>query len=85
MRRSKPIPPGSRTGTIPLTGNTYDNYGPAYVMLVTLAARGLERVIPWTKSDLRHLLYFLTFLVGRGAFYRIARRWLGPAAALGAT
>ena len=73
------------TGSIPLTGNTYDNYGPAYVMAVRLAARGLERIIPWTESDLRHLLYFFTFLAGIWSLYRIAKRWLRPTAALGAT
>ena len=72
-------------GSIPLTGNTYDNYGPVYVMAVALVARGLEKIIPWTESDLRHLLYFLTFLAGVWAFYRIGKRWLSPAAALGAT
>src|SRR5512142_1287124 len=50
------------SGTVPLTGNTYDNYGPAYVMLVALGARLLGLVVPWLTSDIRHLLYFLTYL-----------------------
>ncbi len=73
------------TGTVPLTGNTYDNYGPAYVMLVALGARLLGLVLPWLTSDLRHLLYFLTYLAGIWAFHALARRWLTAGAALGAT
>jgi hypothetical protein len=72
-------------GTIPLTGNTYDNYGPAYVMVVALGARLLGMVLPWITSDLRHLLYFVTFVVGMVAFDAICRRWLSRPAALGAT
>jgi hypothetical protein len=73
------------TGTVPEFGNTYDNYGPAYVMLVALGAHTLQFILPWSISDLRHLLYFFTFLAGIWAFYALARRWLGQAAALGAT
>ncbi len=73
------------TGEIPLTGNTYDNYGPAYVMLVALGARALQPLLGWSISDLRHLLYFVTFLAGIWAFYELAMRWLGRTAALGAT
>jgi hypothetical protein len=73
-----------QTGSVPLTGNTYDNYGPAYVMLTALGARLLSVVLPWTTSDLRHLLYFATFLVGLWAFHRLCRRWLSPIAAAGA-
>ncbi len=74
-----------RTGTVPLTGNTYDNYGPAYVMLVALGARLLGLVLPWITSDIRHLLYFITWLVGIWAFHVFSRRWLTEAAAFGAT
>jgi len=73
------------TGELPEFGNTYDNYGPPYVMLVTLGARGLQFLLPWSLSDLRHALSFLTFLFGIWAFYRLARRWLAQLAALGAT
>ncbi|MGE5250819.1 MAG: hypothetical protein ACM3QS_11475 [Bacteroidota bacterium] len=73
------------TGSIPVMGDTYDNYGPAYVMAVALVARGLHLFVPWLESDLRHLLYFFTFLAGLWAFYRLGRRWLRPPAALGAT
>ncbi len=73
------------TGVVPEFGNTYDNYGPAYVMLVSLGARALQTVIPWSISDLRHLLYFFTFLAGVWAFYELAKRWLSQTAAFGAT
>lgn len=73
------------TATVPEFGNTYDNYGPAYVMLVTFGARALALVIPWSLSDLRHLLYFFTFLAGVWAFHALAKRWLSQPAALGAT
>jgi hypothetical protein len=72
------------TGAIPVTGNTYDNYGPAYVMFVSLGAQFLGAALPWIPSDLRHLLYFLTFLAGIWAFHDLCRRWLSRNAALGA-
>jgi hypothetical protein len=72
-------------GSVPEFGNTYDNYGPAYVMLVALGARVLQLALPWSISDLRHLLYFFTFLVGTWTFYALARRWLSQTAAFGAT
>ena len=70
-------------GTVKLFGNTYDNYGPAYVMLVTLAAKPLQVI--FTESDARHYLYFLTFLAGIWAFHELAKRWLTRGAALFAT
>lgn len=73
------------TGSVPEFGNTYDNYGPAYVMLVSLGAQGLQSFIPWSISDLRHLLYFFTFLAGIWAFNSLAKRWLSQTAAFGAT
>jgi hypothetical protein len=73
------------TGAVPEFGDTYDNYGPAYVMLVTLGVRALQSVLPWSLSDLRHLLGFFTFLAGIWALYALARRWLSQTAALGAT
>ncbi len=74
-----------RTGSVPLTGNTYDNYGPAYVMLVALGARLLGLVLPWMTSDIRHLLYFITYAVGIWALYVFAGRWMTRPAAFGAT
>ena len=50
-----------------------------------LGARALQFVLPWSLSDLRHLLYFFTFLAGVWAFYSLAKRWLSQTAALGAT
>ena len=72
------------TGSITLTGNTYDNYGPAYVMLVALGARMLGLLVPWITSDLRHLLYFITYLLGIWALYELCERWLSRNASLGA-
>jgi hypothetical protein len=72
------------SGDIPLTGNTYDNYGPAYVMLTALGARLLSLVVPGYVSDLRHFIYFLTFLLGIWAFYQLCRRWLSRVASVGA-
>ncbi|HVN14658.1 MAG TPA: hypothetical protein VMT73_02870 [Anaerolineales bacterium] len=73
------------TGNIPIIGNTYDNYGPAYVMFVSLGARALGAFIPWINSDLRHLIYWFTYLVGIWAFYELAKRWLSQTGAIGAT
>lgn len=73
------------TGSVSITGNTYDNYGPAYVMFVSLGARMLDRLLGWGVSDIRHLLYFFTFLAGVWAFYELAKRWLSTRAAVGAT
>jgi hypothetical protein len=67
-------------GAVPIFGNTYDNYGPAYVMLVTLAARPFE--IIFTTSDARHFVYFITFLAGMWAFYELSKRFLTQPAAL---
>ena len=72
-------------GTIPLTGPTFDNYGPAFIMAVALVARSLRPILGWSISDLRHLLYFVTFLAGVWAFYELSKRWLAPIAAGGAT
>ncbi len=69
-----------------ITGNTYDDYGPAFVMFTTLVAHGLNAVYPgWIISDLRHLVYFLTFVAGIDAFYVLARRWMSTWAAFAAT
>ncbi len=70
-------------GAVETFGNTYDNYGPAFVMLVTLAAKPLQ--IIFTESDARHYLYFLTFLAGIWAFYELAKRWLSQNAAVFST
>jgi hypothetical protein len=73
------------TGSVPLTGNTYDNYGPAYVMFVAIGARFLSLLLPYSISDLRHLLYFITFLISIWTLYEICKRWLEAGAAFGAS
>jgi hypothetical protein len=70
-------------GVVEVFGDTYDNYGPAYAMLVTLAARPLGFL--FSESDARHYLYFLTFLAGIWSFHQLAGRWLSRNAALFAT
>jgi hypothetical protein len=73
-------------GEVSAIGNTYDNYGPAFVIFTLSIARGIHSLIPnLLISDLRHFIYFLTFLTGVWAFYDIARRWMTQLAALGAT
>src|SRR5271157_1617922 len=68
-----------------ITGNTYDNYGPAFVMFTALVARGIHAIDPnWLISDLRHLVYFITFVAGIYAFYVLAKRWMGVWAAFAA-
>jgi hypothetical protein len=69
-----------------ITGNTYDNYGPAFVMFTVLVAHGLNVIHPsWIISDLRHLVYFITFVAGIYAFYVLARRWMSAWATFAAT
>jgi hypothetical protein len=70
-------------GIVETFGNTYDNYGPAFVMLVSLLAKPLELI--FSESDARHYLYFLTFLAGNWAFYELAKRWLSQNAAIFST
>jgi hypothetical protein len=70
-------------GIVETFGNTYDNYGPAFVMLVTLLAKLLKVI--FIESDARHYLYFLTFLAGVWAFYELAKRWLSQNTALFST
>jgi hypothetical protein len=70
-------------GTVETFGNTYDNYGPAFVMLVTLLAKPFQVI--FIESDVRHYLYFLTFLAGTWAFYGLSKRWLSQNAAVFST
>ncbi len=73
-------------GEIIVTGNTYDNYGPAFVIFASLTARALHIINPsGFISDYRHLVYFFTFLAGVWAFHDIAKRWMNPLAACTAT
>ena len=70
-------------GTVQTFGNTYDEYGPAFVMFVTLAAKPLQSF--FIESDARHYLYFLTFLAGVWAFHGLCRRWFSPGSAVFST
>lgn len=70
-------------GVVETFGNTYDNYGPAFVMGVALLSKPLQ--IIFIESDARHYLYFLTFLGGIWAFYELSKRWLSQNAAIFST
>ena len=73
-------------GTIPVTGDRFENYGPFFVMLTRLITRASLRLVPSLEEvDVQHLVYFLTFLLGIWAFYHLATRWMSQNAALGAT
>ena len=73
-------------GEIIVTGNTYDNYGPAFVIFTSLTASLLHSINPnWLISDYRHFIYYLVFLAGVWAFHDIAKRWMNQFAALIAT
>lgn len=73
-------------GTIPVTGDRFENYGPFFVMLTRSLTKTVAFIIPSVQEvDVQHFVYFLTFLVGIWAFYRLATRWMSRNAALGAT
>jgi hypothetical protein len=73
-------------GTIPVTGDRFENYGPVFVMFTRIIAKTFTRIVPSVKAvDIQHLVYFLMFLVGVWAFHQLARRWMSRNAALGAT
>jgi len=75
-----------RTGDVPFTGNTFDNFGPFYVTLVAMITRFFQWLNPgWLAADIRHLLYFITFQAGVYGFYVLSKRWLRNWAAFGAT
>jgi hypothetical protein len=73
-------------GTIPVTGDRFENYGPFFVMLTRTITKSLDRAFPVVEEvDVQHFVYFLTFLVGVWAFYQLAIRWMSHNAALGGT
>jgi hypothetical protein len=73
-------------GTIPVTGDRFENYGPFFVMLTRIITKAFTQVFPAIQDvDMQHLVYFLTSLVGVWAFYQLAARWMNHNAALGAT
>ncbi len=57
-------------------------YGPSFGMLIVLISKFFPGVI---LSDIAHGVSFITFQAGQLIFYLLARRWLKPYAALGAT
>lgn len=70
-------------GVVHLTRDDLAFYGPAYVMLVEWLAQNIKT--SFHISDVRHLIYFITYFFGALAFSFIAKRWLSENAALGAT
>ena len=73
-------------GTIPVTGDRFENYGPFFVMLTRIITKTFTQVFPAVQEvDVQHFVYFLTFLVGVWAFYHLAIRWMSRNAAFGAT
>jgi hypothetical protein len=73
-------------GTIPVTGDHFENYGPAFVMFSLIITKTFSQIFPSVLSvDVQHLVYFLTFLIGVWAFYHLAIRWMRRNAAFGAT
>src|SRR5262245_17232319 len=73
-------------GTIPITGDRFENYGPFFVMLTRVITKTFTQVFPPVQEvDVQHFIYFLIFLVGVWAFYHLAIRWMSRNAAFGAT
>ncbi|MBC7876666.1 MAG: hypothetical protein H7Y59_05785 [Anaerolineales bacterium] len=72
-------------GVVKITQDDLGNYGPSYVMAVALGSQLLNAILPIDLPDIRHLLYFITYLAGIWAFYTLGTRWLSQTAAIGAT
>jgi hypothetical protein len=73
-------------GTIPVTGDRFENYGPFFVMLTRIITKTFTRIVPAVQEvDAQHFLYFLAFLLGIWAFYQLAIRWMSQNAAFGAS
>jgi len=73
-------------GTIPVTGDHFENYGPAFMMFTTILKKVGRQIFPNTEAvDIQHFVYFVTFLIGMWAFYHLAARWMSQNAAFGAT
>ena len=72
-------------GVVNLIREDLGYYGPFYIMFVERTAEYLRTFLPFSLPDLRHLIYFLTYLAGVSAFYLLAKRWLSEIPALGAT
>lgn len=61
------------------------HYGPAYVIFVYVSTGILDQLLNLPATDLRHLVYFLTYFAGLIAFHSLARRWLDPLSSAGTT
>ena len=72
-------------GVVNLIREDLGYYGPFYIMLVERVTQYLRTFLSFPLPDLRHLIYFLTYLAGVWAFYALAKRWLSEIPALGAT
>ena len=73
-------------GTIPVTGDHFENYGPAFMMFTAIVKKVGIQTFPNTRAvDIQHFVYFVTFLIGMWAFYQLATRWMSQNAAFGAT
>jgi hypothetical protein len=73
-------------GTIPVTGDRFENYGPAFMMFTTLLKKVGKQIFPSLQTvDIQHFVYFVMFLLGMWAFYHLAARWMRQNAAIGAT
>ena len=73
-------------GTVPVTGDRFENYGPFFVMLTRIVTKAFTQIFPAVQEvDVQHFVYFLTFLLGVWAFYQLAIRWMSYNAAFGAT
>ena len=72
-------------GIVSLAQDDLGNYGPFYVMLVERVTQFLSPLLPYRLPDLRHLIYFITYIAGVLAFYAFAKRWLSEIPAIGAT
>lgn len=70
-------------GIVNLTRDDLAFYGPAYVMLVEWLAQNIKT--SFHVSDIRHLIYFITYFLGTLAFYWIAKRWFNENTALAST
>lgn len=72
-------------GVVNIARDDLGFYGPFFVMLTDWASKSLSTSLPFALPDLRHLIYYLTYFIGVLAFHSLAKRWLSPLPALGAT
>lgn len=75
----------SEQGVLNLGREDLAYYGPFYVMAVEALTIRLDRTLDTHPTDIRHLIYFITYLAGGFAFYGLAIRWLKQTPAIGAT